>query len=420
MENRIKILPWVLLGIVSAALIIILANQDASTADALTWLKNPVLVGIIVATFAYLTIGRLKNMDERIAKVEERSVSFWQSAIKEVQEVSSGHAKNTINNLKVDLESEVHSYYGKIENLVSENPWLKNIHPEDISHGIKHLEPIHSKISAVLKSEPEKSEWVRVWLSNLIEDQGVVGAPNDYHNLGVVAARDLDDKLLAMKIYMKYLDGREDPNADVLSDALQIATQTEDWNTGEELAVELREKLYGEDFRFTNRWRPWVFLADYLIAKGLNSEAIVLLERAKIAIKSPGERAHAIRNLASSYVDLDEKEKASDTYDELMNEYPDHIPGVLSYVRFLMSENEMNKALEICEASVERGNINPEFDPHFEMLTQYKERLQGNDSDNPEDHFKRGIQLVLAVASEELDEEAFLSLTNSVKDSLSL
>jgi len=422
MDKFFRLFPWVLLALTATCLVIISTNQQIAPETIEKIIKNPLIIAMIVSAFVFLTVDRLKDMNARISMTENRTTTFWQDAIKEIQNVSSTQAKLTVKEMQESLLETINSHSTKVDELLKNNPWLTDVMPDELALNTKNLEPIHHRAAEILKNDTDgkKTELIRNWISSVIEDPEVTGKPNDYHNIGVMASNDLRDDLLALKIYKKYLEkAGENPNFDVISDALQIATQASLAEDCENISKFIRKKIAEEDFNYTNAWRPWVFLSDYYASLGNYKKSIRLLEEAILKIKSPQNRPHAMRNLAELYADSGEIEMADKYSKELVQSYPAYIPGGLTYVRFLWGIGRRDEATQICESFLRNGNLNPQFEIHYERLLEYKNKMERDNAEaSSQDHFQTGISFVLSVADDLFEEEMVKSLIAEIKNKL--
>lgn len=346
MEKVIKLLPWLLFVVTASALVVIISNQGIGPDQLSKWLNNPVVIAIFVSVFVFLTVDRLKDLALRISRVEDKTSSFWNDAIREIQSVASTHAKETIYESIKDIDEIAEVIRNEMQDIIRNNPWFSTINPNELVLAVKHLEPVCTKALEMLeKSENGKNtEIVRRWIIDILNDSEVKGTANDYHNLGVLASRDLNDKLLAIQIYERYLERHDRPNPDVLSDLLQDLTGIEEFERADAVAVMLYHELMNGNKIFTNRWRPWVFLSDYYRTIGDSEKALnVLLEAKKHLVEASG-KAHLYRNIASYYEAVGDTEAAERGYLDCLKMFPSHTPASLQLSRLYVSSGRLEDA----------------------------------------------------------------------------
>jgi len=264
MESKHRWLFWVIFSIVSLSLVIGLFLYARSGQVTLDVLKKQIIVAVLAAAFLFLTLDRLKEMNGRIERMESRVATFWQEVFKEIDDLASNQVKTALNALQEKARSEFKVLNESIKKLTSQNKWLQEVDPNDLALYSKHLEPIFASAESLLRGG--KRDIARKLINEALDDPEVKGTPNDYHNIGVLAANSLNDDLLAMRVYEIYLEKVEEPNADVLADALQVCTRSENWHKANEYAETIQKYLGSNDPRFIRKWRPWVFLADYYLA----------------------------------------------------------------------------------------------------------------------------------------------------------
>lgn len=418
MEKTIKLLPWLLFGVTAAALVVITSNQNIGTDKLSEWVKSPIVIALVVSAFVFLTVDRLKDMTSRISKIEDRTSGFWNDAIKEIQTVASNHAKATIQESIQTVEEKAKSVHAEIQENINNNPWLMSVNPSDLVLTVKHLQPVHVKAAKMLENNKDgkNTEIVRKWVIDTINDPEVKGTANDYHNLGVLASRDLDDKLLSIQICEKYLERHSTPNPDVLSDLLQDLTDIEDFERAEFIANKIASELDRGNKHFSKRWRPWVFLSDFYAAIGDGEKGIKILEDAKKCVLDSVSKAHIYSNIASSHESIGDNESAKKAYHECLNIFPSHTPATLQLARLYVNEGCLEEATQVVELGMRYYGHDRRFTPHYPRLKELHTRLSNDDeSEDDETSLIDGVNIVLTVAKDNLGSDDFQNLVSAVK-----
>jgi tetratricopeptide (TPR) repeat protein len=418
MEKSIKLLPWVLFVGAASLIVVIASNQDIGMEKLIEWGRSPILIALVVSSFVFLTVDRIKDMTGRIGKIEERTSGFWNEAIKEIQTVASNHAKATVQELIKEVEDRTNDVNGEVQKTLDDNPWLSSINPNELVLYTKNLQPVQRKASKMLRADKsgENTEIVRKWVMDLIKDPEIRGTANDYHNLGVLASRDLDDKLLSIEICEAYLGGHTEPNADVLSDMLQDLTDCEEYKRAGEIADQLLPELTGCNPLFVRRWRPWAFLSEYYRAVGEHAKALDVLEEAKKHVVDTDGAPHILSSLASCHEGSGNIDAATSQLVECLDKYPAYTPATLGLANRHIGKGELEAAKSVVENGLKFRGYNPHFDLHYNRLDSIHMKLVQNENpgDDPKDTLLTAANIVLGVAKEEIPNEAFEKLAQKV------
>ncbi len=423
MEKIIRLLPWMLLCVSSTLIVIIVSNQNIGLNQLSAWIKNPLIIALVVSSFVFLTVDRLKDMTSRIGKIEDRTSSFWNDAIKEIQAVASNHAKITVQNLTKEVEEKINEIHLEIEKTISDNPWLSSINPEELVLSTNHLQPIHRKAAKMLDNDKEgkNTEIVRKWILDTIKNPKVTGTANDYHNLGVMASRDLDDKLLSIEICESYLEKNNvaNPNPDILSDLLQDLTDVENFERAKQIADKILMELENKNTYFTYRWRPWVFLSDYYYAIGNNKQALNILIEAKKHVVTDYNKAHVLTNLASCYKNLGDNNTAIQIYKETIEQFPSHTPCTLLLAKTYVNSDKFEDALTVIKQGLKFVGQDTRFNSYYANLIKLNSDLQKNGGmDDKKEAFTDAANIILTLVKDEVSEEKFESILTKVKSKM--
>ena len=416
MKKNEKQFSWSPFILVAVALVIIAIILFINNYVPFKSINHPLLVGIGVAGFFYLTIDRLREMASRITEMEERTSRIWAEMTKEVQVIAKNQARESIQDLSAEVQGKVDKAEEKIKGILDKNEWLSLISPKDVNLSIKHLQPMHAKVSKMLRRNEDNADAVRQWIIQMIDDPDVEGTANDYHNLGVVASRDLDDKLLSIKILEKHIQKHsETPDPDILSSLLQDLTDIEDYRGAKDIADRIEGELDKGNKHFLKKWRPWVFLSDFYNDTGESEKAIELLNKAKDHVVAINDRAHILDNIAFSYATNGEIDMAKNAYLECLQAYPSHTPASLRLAKLYIYEGNFDDAKKIIESGMRFFGYTERFSEHDRILKKLSDKLLGSNKNNS---LTDGINLVLSIVKNKLDDDEFENLVDAVKSNL--
>jgi len=362
-NNRFRAsLPWLVLAIVGLFIVLEAFLYVSSGSMDITMLRNPLVVALLVAYFLFLTLDRLREMNSRIDTISSSVASFWQQAFREVRAVARGEVETAIGKMQASATESFESLNARFESLVAENPWLRQADPNELALYSKHLEPVVASARALVRKG--EVDTARRMVTQLINDPDVEGTPNDFHNVAVLAASKLNDDLLATQIHEIYLKRSEDPNPDVLADALEVYTRAENYGRARASAETIRQHLDDKDSKFTTRWRPWVFLAQYYLAVGRGHEAIEILRTGMDLVSDPRQRPDVIRNLGNVLQKLGKLDEAEAAFKMCLSEYPSHVPASLQLADLYWAKGDTAAAIDVLEKSISKGNLDPSHDDH--------------------------------------------------------
>ena len=340
---------------------------------AVRYLSHPLVIALIAAAFGALVIERLREMSSRVDAVRTDTMHFWQDVVKEVREVSLQEVQALIRQRVHDVTASVSDLRAEVKLLKEQNPWLEDIDPGKLALGVKHLEPIHEM--AVAQIRAGRQDKARKLLLDVLEDPEMMGTPTDYHNLGVTAATQLDDDLLAAKFYEAYFERFGEENPILMSDALHVYTRSRQFAKAEPLAEKIEASLEGEDPMYVSIWRPWVFLADNYVAKRQFEKALELLERGQSSVKDPQERPHVLRNRGLILKQMGQTGNAEAAYRECLEQYPTHLPATRSLADVLWVKGDRAGAIEVLLEALQKGNLDPSLDFEVANVLKYLKRL---------------------------------------------
>ncbi len=370
LSRRVRTFLLALLGAIGLASIVLLSLKGIIKWDLLA---NPLIVALVAAIFVYLTLDRLREINARIDALDDRSVELWQSVLKEIEDVASRQAEAKISQMQTGLQATVDKLNAEVEALLKENPWLREASPNDLALRTKHLEPLLVSLRSMIRKL--EFDTARKMAIHALDDPETQGTANDYHNLGVVLARDLDDNLLALRAYETYSKRVTEPNADVLADALSIYTRTEEYDRGKSLADTIASRLEARDPAFSERWRPWVFLSDFYVGTGDVQRALLLLQKGLESVHNPDDRPHVLRNLADMHLKQGDRAKARQVLLQCIEEFPSYLSAPLSLAELDWLEGNEDSALKTLDSIVSRGNIDRTYDRVFATAHAYLARL---------------------------------------------
>lgn len=353
----LKRLNWTVLSTAVVLIALVGAWLIFSTRPStLAALQTPALAAIAVAFLIYLTLDRLKEMGQRIERVDDRTAKFYQDVTREIR----GIAKEATDEALSQSQAKLADVQKRIEKMLNENPWLRETNPNEILNKTRHLEPVF--ITAKKLAEEGKRELALGLILEALDDPEKRGTPRDYHNLGALASKELHDDLLAERIYDLYLEKTAQPNEDVLADALATSTQAEHFDKARKLESRLAPALDKPPAVGGRSWRSWVFLADYYVAVARASDAEATLQKGLLKAKKPEDRAHILMNLGEFYADAGDVPKAEAHFKTCLKDYPTHVPAAGRYARLLSVHGRVQEAEAVLEKAASLGTLNRSFD----------------------------------------------------------
>lgn len=371
LKDRARDAIWIgLILVAGIVLVYFVASQGGEQASLF---GGPIAAAFVGALIIYLTLDRVREMNARLAHIEDRSAELWQSVGKEIREVATSEAKTTISQMQATLRHDIEQLSSVVNQTLTDNPWLTS-DPAEVIMATKHLEPIIATVRTLLAGGNKHGALAVV--IQALNDPEVKGTPNDFHNLGVLAARDLDDDLLAATIYDRYLGSVDAPDADVLADALQVHTRSRTTQKADAIAERLTTALHEGDRAFANRWRPWVFLADYQKERGEPETALATLNEGLDAVKDPGERAHVLTNIAEHQEALGRTADAERTLRECLDSFPVHAPAAIRLAFLMWRAGRSSEAESTLISVMAKGQLDPTFDRSFMLAHAVNAKLQ--------------------------------------------
>jgi tetratricopeptide (TPR) repeat protein len=367
---------WVRRFVIAAfvLLLVLVASLVFASPDFVSKLDTPILAAALGAVFVYLTLDRLREMTDRIAHMEDRSAELWQRVAQEVQDVASRQVKETLTAMSETAEGLT----SRVARLVEDNPWLGDQKDIDWILATKHLEPVH-KAAADMIADGSRAQALRLIMA-AVADPEMVGTPTDYHNLGVTADRDLDDGLLAVEIYRRYLEKDKAPDAtpdpNLVADALDIYTRAENMEAAANLAQSLQSALDVNNPRYTRSWRPVVYLAAYYAAAARRSDSLHVLEQGLSDAVDPKDRGHIAVRLADAYADEGRYREAALLLDAQLKLFPGHAPVAMSRAKLYWIEGKMVDAETVLVRMLSASSLERTWDGVIGEAWAYVARLR--------------------------------------------